>query len=475
VTDLLFRDVEIRPGQRTDVRVRNGLVAHTVANEAAADAANDSVEIIDGRGGALLPGLADHHLHLLATAATMSAGVRCGPPDVTTAAELATALAAAPADRAGWVRATGYDERVAGDLDAAALDALHAERPVRLQHRSGALWMLNSAALRATGLSGPAGDVPAGVERNADGVPTGRMWRVDPWLRTRLPAAEAPDLTALGSRLASFGITAVTDATPDLTADDVAVLGGAAASGALPQQVLLLGAPIDAALPPRLAAGPVKIVVPDHELPALDELAERIAVAHAAGRAVAVHVVTREALVLTLAALTAVGCRAGDRLEHLAVAPPELLEDLRRDGLRVVTQPGFLADRGDRYLADVEATDRGDLYRYGSLLAAGIPVTASSDAPYGPLDPWLALRAARDRQVPGGAVLGPDERVPVDTALRGYLSAPSDPGGPPCRIEAGAPADLVLLSVAWRELLADPDADQVRMTLIDGAIAWTGG
>lgn len=468
MTDLLLRDVEISPGHRTDVRVRNG----RIAGEAFAD---HRVETIDGRGGALLPGLADHHLHLLATASTMAAGVRCGPPDVTTAEQVAVSLATATTDRTGWIRATGYDERIAGDLDAAALDALHASRPVRLQHRSGALWVLNSAGLAAIGLNGPVDDVPPGVERDAGGMPTGRIWRADAWLRTRLPATDAPDLTPLGQRLARFGITAVTDATPDLTADDLSMLGAAAESGALPQRVLLLGAPIAAALPPRLAAGPVKIIVPDHELPALDDLAERIAAAHAARRPVAVHVVTREALVLTLAALTVAGSHPGDRLEHLAIAPPELLDDLQRTGLRVVTQPGFLPDRGDRYLAEVDPADRGDLYRYGSLLAAGIPVTASSDAPYGPLDPWLVLRAARDRTVPGGDVLGAAERVPVGVAVRGYLSPPSDPGGQPRRVEAGASADLVLLSVGWREMLADPDADMVRLTLVDGAIAWNAG
>jgi predicted amidohydrolase YtcJ len=463
VTDLLLREVEIEPGRRTDVLVRDGRIAVGHAEDLGA-------EVIDGRGGVLLPGLADHHLHLLATAAS---GVRCGPPDVTTVEQLAATLAAAPGDPSGWVRATGYDERIAGDLDARALDALHASRPVRLQHLSGALWVLNGAALSAIGLSGSADDLPPGVERDSDGVPTGRIWRADAWLRTRLPAGAAPDLTELGGRLARFGITSVTDATPDLVGDDISVLGDAVTSGSLPQRVLLLGAPGDAALPPRLTAGPVKIIVPDHDLPALDDLADRIAAAHAADRAVALHVVTREALVLTMAALAAAGHRPGDRLEHLAIAPRELLDELRRTGLRVVTQPGFLTDRGDRYLAEVDPADRGDLYRYGSLLSAGIPVTASSDAPYGPLDPWLALRAARDRTVPGGDVLGAGERVPVDAALQGYLSAPTEPGGPPRRIEAGAPADLVLLSAGWRDLLAEPHADLVRMTLIDGALVWT--
>lgn len=44
--------------------------------------------------------------------------------------------------------------------------------------------------------------------------------------------------------------------------------------------------------------------------------------------------------------------------------------------------------------ADVPAADRGDLYRCGRLAAAGVPVAVSSDAPYGPLDPWAVIDAA---------------------------------------------------------------------------------
>ncbi|WP_280253007.1 hypothetical protein [Nocardia abscessus] len=39
----------------------------------------------------------------------------------------------------GWVRGVGYIDTVGGDLDAVALDALRAARPVRLQYRSGAV------------------------------------------------------------------------------------------------------------------------------------------------------------------------------------------------------------------------------------------------------------------------------------------------------------------------------------------------
>jgi predicted amidohydrolase YtcJ len=461
VSGRLFRDVEFAPGRRGDVRVAGGRIV-----EVGHGLELGGEQQIAGRGGALLPGLADHHLHLLATAA--DGPLRCGPPSVTTPVDLAAALAAAPADAQGWVRGTGYDEHVAGSLDRWALDRLHRARPVRVQHRGGSLWMLNSAGLAAIGAAAADHD---GIERGADGEPTGRLWRADAWLRSRLPPPAPPDLAQLGRRLAAYGITAVTDAGPDLDPAAVAVLSQACRTGALAQRAMLLGVPGQAeGSPPRLSSGPYKIIVADHQLPSFEDLTAQIARQHAAGRPVALHVVTREALVLTLAALAEAGPLPGDRLEHLSVAPGELVEEIRRMGLRVVTQPGFLADRGDRYLDEVDPRDQQDLYRYGSLLQAGVPTAPSSDAPYGPLDPWAVLRAARDRRAPDGRVLGARERVAVATALAGYLSDQRDPGGPPRSVVAGATADLVLLSAGWHAVLEDPQADLVRLTMIDGVV-----
>jgi hypothetical protein len=105
-----------------------------------------------------------------------------------------------------------------------------------------------------------------------------------------------------------------------------------------------------------------------------------------------------------------------------------------RRGLTIVTQPGFLADRGDDYLRDVPEPE--DLYRVGSLMSAGVGVRLSSDAPYGPLDPWRVIEAAVQRRTPQGQIAGPGERITQGQALQAYL-------GPPVR--PGAPADLVLL------------------------------
>jgi predicted amidohydrolase YtcJ len=455
--DLLVVGAEVE-GTRVDVRIRAGRVA-----ELASRLDREPGErIVDAAGGALLPGLVDHHVHLLATAAARQS-VRCGPPEVRDRAGLAAALASAPSDRAGWVRAVGYHESVAGDLDAAALDRLHADRPVRLQHRSGALWMVNGPAVRQLGLAGA--DLP-GIERDTAGTPTGRLWRADGWLRSRLPATGPPDLSAVGAELARAGVTAVTDATPDLDPPAMAAIAAAVRAGVLPR-VHLLGAPLDAPPPPPLTAGPYKIVIADSGLPDLDALTDRVRAAHAAGRGVAAHCVTREALVLLLAALDAAGDHPGDRIEHAALVPAELVGELARRRIAVVTQPGFLAHRGDDFLRDLPAADHPDLYRAASLRAAGVSLALSSDAPYGPADPWAVLAAAVQRRTPTGVIASPGERLDPMAALAAYLAPPEDPGGPPRRVRVGAPADLILLDRPLPAALAELPAPPSRTNLWD--------
>jgi predicted amidohydrolase YtcJ len=463
MTGVLLRNAEVDGRAGVDLRLRDGRVVELGSSLDRHDEAE-----LDCRGGAVLPGLWDAHLHLLAVAAA-DRSVLCGPPAVRDRAALAATLAATPADASGWVRGIGYIETVAGDLDAAALDRLHAARPVRIQHRSGALWMLNTAAVERLRL--PAADVP-GLERDGTGRPTGRLWRADAELRRRLGPQPPPDLTAVGARLTRLGITTVTDATPDLTPEAIAAVTAAMESGALPQRVQFLGLPLDQPAP-RLAgasSGPYKIVIADSELPDLDGLAGGIAAAHAAGRPVAVHCVTRAALVLLLAALDLAGAHAGDRIEHAALVPEELLSELGRRRLTVVTQPGFLAHRGEDYLSGVPADEHRDLYRCRSLLAAGVPLALSSDAPYGPLDPWAVMRAAVTRRTDAGRVVAGDERLEPHQALEAYLGVPESPGTPR-RIVAGAPADLVVLDRPRAAVLDAPDAGAVQTVLIGGRVS----
>ncbi|MDT2005545.1 amidohydrolase family protein [Rhodococcus opacus] len=462
MTGLVIRNAEVDGVPGIDVSICDGRITAVGPK-----LPTTSADMIDADGGALIPGLHDHHLHLHAMAAD-AASVPCGPPTVRDAAALADALGRAPGDDNGWVRGAGYIETVAGDLDTDAIDRLHAARPVRIQHRSGAMWMLNGAASAAVRLADAA---HPGIERAPDGRPTGRVWRADAWLRDRLPPSGPPRLDAVGAALARWGITGVTDAGPDLDPSSRAAIAESAADGSLPQRVHLLGAPPDSDTTSpqgRVTVGPYKIVLADSGLPDLDDLADRIRDVHDRGRAVAVHCVTRESLLLLLAVLDDVGTQAGDRIEHGALIPRETIDGLRQRGLTVVTQPGFLAHRGDDYLRDLEAIDHPDLYRCRSLIEAGVPVALSSDAPYGPADPWAVITAAVNRRAPTGEIIGIDECLTAAEALTRYLTPADDPGGRPRTVRPGAAADLVILHAPLVDVLTAPSADAVRATLFGG-------
>ncbi len=442
---LVLRDVEVA-GRRVDVRLADGRIAAIATR-----LPRGSGDEVDGRGGALIPGLADHHIHLFALAAQRDS---IALDDVRSPAELAQRMGDATAARpaGAWVRATGYHERMAGELDAAALDALAPRHLLRVQHQTGALWVLNSAALAAV----RADDGPACVERDAGGRPTGRIWRGDAWLRGRI-GAEPPPLAPIGRQLAASGVTQLTDATVATDADAAARLAHARRAGDLPQRLTLMsGAPLTAPPDGAFAVGPVKVLLDDHALIDLDDFTARIASARRQGRRVAVHCVTAGELALTLAAFEAAGARPGDRIEHGGVIPAAAIGQIRRLGLTVVTQPAFVAERGDRYLAEVEPAEQADLYRCASLKAAGVPVAGSSDAPYASPDPWAAMAAAIHRRTAAGVTLGGPERIDAAEALALYVGPADDPGGPPRRVETGAPADLCLLPGSARRGIGRP-------------------
>ena len=457
LTALLLRNVEVE-GRRLDVRLAEGRVA-----EIGTDLAAERHEI-HGRGGALIPGLIDHHIHLHATAAAGESVRLDGAAD---AGAIAAMLRAAAARRPGrWLRATGFHEHRGGSLDRAVLDRIVPDTPVRVQHQTGSVWLLNSVAWEMLDLS----DAPRGVDPHS-----GRIERADDWLRTQLGGI-APDLAPLGRDLAAFGVTGVTDASVGNDDRVAALFADAQASGALPQRIMMMGGGRFTFVPSaRLMVGPVKIILDDHDLPPLSALIDRIGDARRWNRAVAVHCVTAGELALALAAFEEAGARPGDRIEHGGVIPESAIAVLAALGLRVVTQSAFVFERGDRYLAEVDADEQRDLYRCASLVRAGIRVGGSSDAPYATPDPWQAMRAATERRTLIGRSIAGDEAVDPRNALELYLGDFDDPGGPPRRVAVGAVADLCLLNEPLAPALETLSAATVAATIIAGRVAYDGG
>ncbi|WP_329352640.1 amidohydrolase family protein [Streptomyces sp. NBC_01261] len=410
---MLIGNVEVEGhAEAVDVRINGGRIAEIGSG---LSGPGD----LDGQGGALLPGLHDHHVHLAALAAD-AASVRVGPTDVRGRTAFAAALVGGPPEE--WVRAVGYHESVAGELDRWVLDALAPDRPVRVQHRTGALWVWNSAALRAVGLDGD-----------------GRFWREDERLRGLVPPTRL-DLQGVGRRAAALGVTGFTNADPHPASGLTQMLA------VLPQRLLVMG-----------VEEPVKLMLDDPTLPTPAQLARTIG--EIRPRPVAVHCVTRVQLLVTLLALDEVGPADGDRIEHGSVIPAETIPWLRRLGVTVVTQPHFPVERGTAYATDVDPDDRPHLYRCRTLIEAGVPLAAGTDAPYGTADPWAVMRAATGRD--------DAERLQPRAALRLFTGEPRHPARPR-RLTVGAVADLCLLHVPLREALRTLSGELVRATYVAG-------
>jgi predicted amidohydrolase YtcJ len=207
-------------------------------------------------------------------------------------------------------------------------------------------------------------------------------------------------------------------------------------------------------------------------LPSFKQLQEIIETARRESRPVAVHCVTRSELVLAAAAFGAAGACPGDRIEHASVAPPDAVQLLANLPLTVVTQPGFVRERGDAYLVDVEARDRPWLYRCAGFLRASVPLGGSTDAPFGNPDPWTVMRAAVDRRTEAGATIGADEALTPERALALFTSPPERPGAPPRSIEPGVPADLCLLDRPWPAARSELSSGMVVAAIRDGRVIW---
>lgn len=430
---MLIQRVTLLDGTAADIRVGEQIVD-------VGDLKPDKGEqVFDAAGGTVIPGLHDHHVHLRSAAAALMSA-RVGPAEVKGRADLARALAEAPVGGDGWIRAVGYHEAVAGPLDRHVLDEVSPERPVRVQHRSGVLWTLNSAGLARVGLT----DHPDGRLRSGD-----RTWS-DTLQRNESGLAE------VSRRLGEYGVTGITDATPDFEVSDIVKLMEAHRHGELRQRVYCLA--------------PGKKILHDGDLD-LDALTAWMAERHAADAPVAVHCVTAAQLVVTLSALRAAGTHPQDRIEHAAVVPDDSMADLAKLGVTVVTQPNFVDERGDQYLTDVPDAEQHELWRLDSLMQAGVKVALSTDMPFGEGNPWATMRAAVHRTTAGGAVLNPDECVSAREALTMFFGKSVDPTSPRA-IQPGQPGDLCVLAGGPQEVLDELDAQMVAATVVAGELVF---
>jgi len=422
-------------------------------------------EVIDAHGGLLLPGLHDHHIHLVSLAASL-ASTQLGPPQVHNEAQMIDTLQAENEKSREWLRGIGYHNSVAGDIDRHWLDACIPDRPVRVQHRGGRLWTLNTSALSHLGLmeNPPRSTLPSGIEFE-NNEPSGRLFECDTWLREQL-GSTLPCLAAASALLASYGVTGITDTTPSNALSEWDYFERMQREGKLRQTVRMMGS-ID--LPTQrdtqaLHNGEFKVHLLESNLPEFESLLKNIRSARKAKRNLAFHCVTHTELVYALAAIEVEGNRAGDRIEHASITSLEMLSKIKAMGLRVVSQPHFVYERGEQYLTEVDASEQADLYRLRSFINAGVPLAAGSDAPFGSPNPWRAMQSAVSRQTLKGSSIEKKEALTPEMALALYTSKPQRPGLSNRTVRIGSEASLCLLDKPWQSIRTEMANTTVRHT-----------
>lgn len=469
---MIVKNAAVAPGHICDLRFLGGRITH-IANHLTA-AADETV--FDAGHRVLLPGLHDHHMHFLAYAASLSS-VDCSHAALQKRETLADHLASRLPKPGRGLRAIGYHEGDEALIDRHWLDEISDTVAIRVQHRTGRLWIYNSAALSALDLDSSANtkrSLPDGVEHDEQGQLTGRFYHADDWLRQHNPRS-LPDIELASNTLASYGVTGFTDAGPDNDSETRMLLKTAQQNGLLLQRVLLMGqASLDFSDDDFMQLGSCKIYLKESALPDFDELCIHIKTQHARNRPVAFHCVTMAELHVALAALSECGSHRGDRIEHASICDNDALAIIKALGITVVSQPNFIAERGDRYLATFAADEQRFLYRAKAFFEAGIPYAGSTDAPFGNANPWLCMQAATQRTTPSGEILNADEALSVEQALNLFADKSVSPGRVRRQLTVGEQADCCLLNADWASVSASATAQipEVWATWIAGRLVY---
>ncbi len=458
-------------------------------------------------GRTVLPGFIDPHLHLFAWASRY-----CGA-DLNAArsiAEIRSRLQArlTTLGSQDWLRGYGYDEFFLDEKrhpNRHDLDAIATDRPVILRHRTGHAAVLNSAALRQTGLHTQFTPPNGGnIERDARGEPTGVVYELESFLRTVMPPLPSEDFQAglrqVNHALLRHGVCSFHDASAGNTLEAIERFSTLRANGVIrPHATVMVGIEAfsqanqtDLAAfkqigqhPAQARLGSIKIMLHESRgelYPPPDELAEMVWQVHRHGFQVAIHAVEEAPVCAALDAIRQAQERLPrrdhrHRIEHCTLCPLPLLDLMAETGCAVVMQPGFVHFYGDKYAAEVDPEVHAWLYRAKSFRDHNIPVIGSSDCPIAPQAPLAAIQAAVTRQSRTGTPLNPAERLSCLEATGLFTHAAAWVGFEENRagsISPGLRADVVILDSDVTRLPSEAiGSARVHTTIIDGRIVYS--
>jgi len=155
-----------------------------------------------------------------------------------------------------------------------------------------------------------------------------------------------------------------------------------------------------------------------------DELAKRAKLYWNNGYQLHIHVNGDEGLEVVLDILEGLmrdNPRSDSRsvIVHFANSTEAQVDRIARLGAIVSANPYYVTGFADKYCEVGLGPDRADsMVRSASVTKHGIPYSFHSDLPMGPANPLYLAWCGANRIVHSGRVAGPEQRIPIDTALR---------------------------------------------------------
>ncbi|MCC2975732.1 amidohydrolase family protein [Sphingomonas sp. PL-96] len=477
----------------------------------------------DMKGRVLIPGMIDAHGHF------MELGFRALQLDLSKTRSLAEAQAAiahyaqANANRP-WIVGGGWNQEVWGQgfPTAADLDVATRDRPVMLARADGHAVWVNSAALKAAGITAKT-PAPAGgrIEKLPNGQPSGVLVDAAVALVERHVPKPSPRernaafLKAQETLLAN-GITATADM--GTTLDDWLTFRRMGDIGQLRLRIMSYSAGVDVALQvggngptpwlyaDKLRMGGVKLYAdgalgsrgawlkrPYADAPkesglgflADDQLLNLMSRSAMDGFQIAIHAIGDRANAQALDAIAEIASTYKDdrrwRIEHAQIVDPVDLPRFGQYGIIPSMQP--VHQTSDRLMVEARlGLDRlAGAYAWASLLKQSGHLAFGSDYPVESPNPFVGWAAAFTRQDPQGQPAGgwqPQEAVTKLQAWRAFTTDAAYAGFADKRFGTLAPgmrADFLIVdrdpSEATPEALRDT---RVLETWVGGEKMWSG-
>ena len=364
------------------------------------------------------------------------------------------------------------------------LDKVSPDHPVSLKHTSSHVMVVNSKALSLAGITAATPDPRGGlIDRDQKtGEPTGVLVEFPAMdlVERIMPKPTYEDLIEAlrkaNEQLLSEGITSAMDAAVGANGDvprQIAAYQEAVESGALRVRHnlaiwsnalidydnlddelnnidrRLLGMGIRSGLGnEKLRIGPFKFV-PDGALSMgtavtyepygpdprnqgrgvfvidPEKLARAASAIHRLGWQLSIHGIGDRAIDAALDAIEAAHqqkniLNARPRLEHCVMVTPQMIEKIRRLGVIVVLQPGFIWGLGDSYIRQLGAEKASQTKPFRNLMDGRVTVAFSSDRPVIDGAPLLGIHAAVNQKTLSGQDYAPSQKMSVAEALRCY-------------------------------------------------------